>query len=165
MGHQEEPPGYELWQTESLYTPVLQERHHSKARCITQTGLPVRQARMIKKIGWSEKNERRKNQRYAGHTVEVTQTLIWCFHFTCKDCLLNYAFLPIIIPLYFITLRNRILFYSSVCRLQHSKFEMYFFWCDVWFLKRKHISSSYLLAYLLSCLRVRWENWYLISVR
>lgn len=133
MGHQEEPPGYELWQTESLYTPVLQERHHSKARCITQTGLPVRQACMIKRIGWSEKNERRKNQRYAGHTVEVTQTLIWCFHFTCKDCLLNYAFLPIIIPLYFITLRNRILFYSSVCRLQHSKFEMYFFlvWCLV----------------------------------
>lgn len=50
MGHQEEPPGYELWQTESLYTPVLQERHHSEAWCVTQTGLPVRQPCMIKRI-------------------------------------------------------------------------------------------------------------------
>lgn len=42
VGHQEEPARHELWQTESLHTSVLQERHHPKAGRVSQTGVPVR---------------------------------------------------------------------------------------------------------------------------
>lgn len=42
VGHQEEPACHELWQTQPLHTSVLQEGHHSEARCVSQTGVPVR---------------------------------------------------------------------------------------------------------------------------
>lgn len=98
MGHQEEPPGHELWQIESLYTPVLQEGHHQKAWRITQAGLPVCQPCMMK-ISQSEVNELRGNQRYAGHTVITSdmnsEARSLMFLFKCKDCLLKHALLPI----------------------------------------------------------------------
>lgn len=104
LGHQEEPASNELWQTEPLHTPVLQERHYSKARRVTQAGVPVRQPCMMM---WGRAEE---DTNICWTYCTVTQTLncslYLMFNFNCKDCLLNYALLPMTTPFYFIVLKT-----------------------------------------------------------
>ena len=41
MGREEEQAGHELRQAEQIYSPVLQEGHHSKDEPVEKTRLPV----------------------------------------------------------------------------------------------------------------------------
>lgn len=95
MGHQEEPSSYELWQAESLYPTVLQERHHPQAWCVPETGLPVCPPCMNL---WGSQPEEKisvdDDWRPLSSQTGFGKSVVLAPATQCIDCLLHCALLP-----------------------------------------------------------------------
>lgn len=85
MGPPEESTCHELWQAEPVDTSVLQEGDHSQARCVSETGLPVRAPSVRQwNVGWCAMRLERATGR--ANYPDVMHCEAWHDNLSCNTC-------------------------------------------------------------------------------